>query len=125
LIGEEGGIKKAPKLWQYNTKSFEEKTNGTIEKRAQTLASFFSHFVAKREMVLQQFSRTSCGEREMLQGMARQRFEATRLMNVVPCRYQSDGANFTNKEVSTEDVHTWRTVQSTIHVRKSSSILIK
>jgi bisphosphoglycerate-dependent phosphoglycerate mutase len=28
------------------------------------LASFFSHLIAKREMVLQQFSRTSCGERE-------------------------------------------------------------
>ncbi len=47
------------------------------------LASFFSHLIAKREMVLQQFSRTSCGERErerereMLQAMARRSFEAT------------------------------------------------
>jgi hypothetical protein len=47
LIGEEGGIKKGPKL--YNTKSFEEKTSGTIKKRAQILASFYSHLVAKRE----------------------------------------------------------------------------
>lgn len=61
----------------------------------------------------------------MLQAMARRSFEARKLMNAVPCRYQSDGANFTNKEDSTVDVHTWLTVQSTIHVRKSSSILIK
>lgn len=90
------------------------------------LASFFSHLVAKREMVLQQFSRTSCGERERdaaSDGAAE--FRGHKLMNAVPCRYQSDGANFTNKEDSTVDVHTWRTVQSTIHVRKSSSILIK
>jgi hypothetical protein len=79
LIGEVGGIKKAAKLWQYNTKSFEEKTSGTIKKRAQMLASFFSHLVAKREMVLQQFSQTSCGESEMLQAMARRSFEATSL----------------------------------------------
>jgi hypothetical protein len=64
-------------------------------------------------------------EREMLQAMARRSFEATQIRNAVPCRYQSDGANFMNKEDSTVDVHTWRTVQSTIHVRKSSSILIK
>jgi hypothetical protein len=41
LIGEEGGIKKAPRLWQYNTKSFEEKTSGTIKKKSSDASVVF------------------------------------------------------------------------------------
>jgi hypothetical protein len=41
LIGKEGGIKKAPKLWNYNTKSFEEKTSGTIKKKSSDASVFF------------------------------------------------------------------------------------
>jgi hypothetical protein len=75
---------------------------------------------------LQQFSRTSCGERERdVASDGTAEFRGHKLMNAVPCRYQSDGANFTNKEDSTVDVYTRRTVQSTIDVRKSSSVLVK
>jgi hypothetical protein len=73
-----GGIKKAPKLWQYNTKSFEEKTSGTIKKRAHILPSFFAISLRKEKWRCNNFLELLAErEREMLQAMARRSFEAT------------------------------------------------
>jgi hypothetical protein len=71
-------MKKAPKLWQYNTKSFEENTSGTINKKSSDASIFFlPSRCDKRNGVATIFSNFLRRETEMLQAMARLSLEAT------------------------------------------------